>query len=51
MDEIRLGMPEPPLESLPEDADGAGCDVERAVDGDNERLRRAIEGGNRLSDE
>ncbi len=38
MDEITLGVPEPLLESLPEDGAGAGQDMQRAVEGYNQRI-------------
>jgi hypothetical protein len=43
MDEIQLGVPKPLLESLPEDGDSARHDMERAVEGYNVRVSRAIE--------
>ena len=43
MDEIQLGVPQPLLDSLPEDGANAGQDMQRAVDGYNARLSRAIE--------
>ena len=43
MDEIRLGVPQPLLDSLPEDDSGARRDMERAVEGYNARVRTAIE--------
>lgn len=44
MDEITLGVPEPLLASLPDDDGGASQDMQRAVEGYNQRLARAIEG-------
>jgi hypothetical protein len=43
MDEIKLGVPKPLLESLPEDGDSARHDMERAVEGYNARVSQAIE--------
>ncbi len=43
MDEIKLGVPEPLLESLPEDGSNARRDMQRAVEGYNARLARAFE--------
>ena len=43
MDEIQLGVPEPLIESLPDDGDSARRDMHRAVDGYNARLERAME--------
>jgi hypothetical protein len=43
MDDIELGVPKPLLESLPEDGDGARQDMQRAVEGYNARLGRAME--------
>jgi hypothetical protein len=42
MDEITLGVPEPLLESLPDDDGGAGQDMRRAVDGYERRLNDLI---------
>jgi hypothetical protein len=38
MDDISLGVPEPLLESLPEDGDGAAQDMQRAVEGYEQRI-------------
>lgn len=38
MDEITLGVPEPLLDSLPEEGSAAAQDMERAVEGYNERI-------------
>jgi len=43
MDEIRLGVPEPLLDALPEEDSTAAADMERAVEGYNERLRRVLD--------
>lgn len=43
MDEITLGVPEPLLDALPEDDGGASRDMQRAVEGYNQRLERALE--------
>lgn len=43
MDDIELGVPEPLVDSLPEDGDGAQRDMYRAVEGYNARLERALE--------
>jgi hypothetical protein len=43
MDGIQLGVPKPLLESLPEDGESARQDMQRAVEGYNARLDRAIE--------
>jgi hypothetical protein len=43
MDEIQLGVPQPLLDSLPEDGASAKQDMQRAVDGYNARMGRAIE--------
>ncbi|WP_299236522.1 hypothetical protein [Natronomonas sp.] len=43
MDDIELGVPEPLVDSLPEDGDGARQDMHRAVEGYNARLERALE--------
>ena len=43
MDDIELGVPEPLVDSLPEDGDGAQQDMYRAVEGYNARLERALE--------
>jgi hypothetical protein len=42
MDEIRLGVPEPLLDALPEEEATAAADMERAVEGYNERLDRVL---------
>ena len=38
MDEISLGVPEPLLDSLPEEGAAAAQDMQRAVEGYNERI-------------
>lgn len=43
MDEISLGVPEPLLDSLPEEGSAAAQDMERAVEGYNERLDHLLE--------
>lgn len=43
MDEITLGVPEPLLDALPEDGSAAAADMERAVEGYNERIARVLE--------
>ena len=43
MEEIRLGVPEPLLDALPEEDATAAADMERAVEGYNERLARVID--------
>ena len=43
MDEIELGVPKPLIESLPDDGDSASQDMQRAVEGYNARLERALE--------
>jgi hypothetical protein len=43
MDEITLGVPQPLLDSLPEDGAAAKQDMQRAVEGYEQRLNRAIE--------
>jgi hypothetical protein len=43
MEEIALGVPEPLIESLPEEDGGAAQDMRRAVEGYNERLGRLLE--------
>ena len=43
MDGIELGVPKPLIESLPDDGDGASQDMQRAVEGYNARLERALE--------
>ncbi len=43
MDEIELGVPRPLIESLPDDGSGARTDMQRAVEGYNARLERALE--------
>jgi hypothetical protein len=43
MDEISLGVPQPLLDSLPEDGQGAAQDMQRAVEGYEQRLNSAIE--------
>lgn len=42
MDDIKLGVPSPLLESLPEDGDNARADMQRAVEGYNARLAAAL---------
>lgn len=43
MDDIQLGVPGPLVESLPDDDEGARKDMQRAVEGYNARLERAME--------
>lgn len=43
MDDISLGVPEPLLESLPEDGDGAAQDMQRAVEGYEQRVNDLLE--------
>jgi hypothetical protein len=43
MDDIQLGVPGPLVESLPDDGEGARKDMQRAVEGYNARLERAME--------
>ncbi|WP_254840587.1 hypothetical protein [Natronomonas marina] len=43
MDEITLGVPEPLLDSLPEEGGSAAQDMQRAVEGYNERIARLLE--------
>jgi hypothetical protein len=43
MDEIELGVPKPLIDSLPDDGEGARQDMQRAVEGYNARLDRALE--------
>jgi len=43
MDEISLGVPEPLLDALPADGSAAATDMERAVEGYNERIARVLE--------
>jgi hypothetical protein len=43
MDEIQLGVPEPLLDSLPEDGANARQDMQRAVEGYNARVAAAVE--------
>ena len=43
MDEISLGVPEPLLESLPEEGSAAARDMQRAVEGFNERVNHHVE--------
>ncbi|PSP86313.1 hypothetical protein BRC83_01225 [Halobacteriales archaeon QS_1_68_17] len=42
MDEISLAVPEPILEALPEEGDSAARDMQRAVEGWEERINRTI---------
>ena len=44
MDEISLGVPGPLLESLPEEDGGAARDMQRAVEGYEQRLNDAVDG-------
>ena len=44
MDEISLGVPEPLLESLPEDDGGAARDMRRAVEGYEQRVNELVDG-------
>lgn len=43
MEEISLSVPDPIADSLPEDGEDAGLDMQRAVEGWQTRLNRAIE--------
>ena len=43
MDDIELGVPGPLLDALPEEDATAAADMERAVEGYNERLARLLE--------
>ncbi|MDG5778062.1 hypothetical protein VB773_03275 [Haloarculaceae archaeon H-GB2-1] len=43
MDDVSLAVPQPILESLPEDGANAGADMQRAVEGIQTRINRAIE--------
>jgi hypothetical protein len=43
MDEISLSVPEPIVESLPADGEDAARDMQRAVEGWQTRLNRAVE--------
>jgi len=43
MDEVSLTIPAPILDSLPDDGDAAAQDMERAVEGWEQRINRAIE--------
>lgn len=43
MEDITLGVPEPLLDALPEDDGGASQDMQRAVEGYNQRLARALD--------
>lgn len=43
MDEISLGVPEPLLESLPEDDGGAARDMQRAVEGYEQRVNELLD--------
>lgn len=42
MDEISLGVPEPLLDSLPEDDSGAARDMRRAVEGYEQRINDLV---------
>ena len=42
MDEVSLGVPQPIIDSLPEDGTAAAQDMQRAVEGLESRLNRAI---------
>jgi hypothetical protein len=42
MDEVHLAVPEPIVESLPEDGAASARDMERAVEGRQERINRVI---------
>ena len=44
MDEISLGVPEPLLDSLPEEGAAAARDMQRAVEGYNERIATILSG-------
>jgi len=50
MDDIQLGVPKPLLESLPEGEAGAREDMQRAVEGYNARIDRALESADDDSD-
>jgi len=43
MDEVTLSIPAPILDSLPEDGQAAAQDMERAVEGWEQRINRAID--------
>jgi hypothetical protein len=43
MDDVSLAIPEPILDSLPDDGQAAAKDMERAVEGWQQRINRAIE--------
>ena len=43
MDDIELGVPKPLIDSLPDDGESARQDMQRAVEGYNARLERALE--------
>jgi len=43
MDEISLGVPEPLLDTLPEEGASAAQDMQHAVEGYNERINRHVE--------
>ncbi|MEF8777552.1 MAG: hypothetical protein V5A36_01435 [Natronomonas sp.] len=43
MDDIQLGVPGPLIDSLPDDGEGTRKDMQRAVEGYNARLERAME--------
>ena len=43
MDEIQLGVPQPLLDSLPDEGASAGQDMQRAIKGYNARIDQAIE--------
>ena len=43
MNKISLGVPEPLLESLPEEGSAAARDMQRAVEGFNERVNHHVE--------
>lgn len=43
MDEISLGVPQPLLDSLPEDGSGTAQDMHRAVEGYETRLNQVLE--------
>jgi hypothetical protein len=44
MDDVTLSVPGPIVESLPEDGDQAAHDMQRAVEGWQQRINRAIDG-------
>ncbi len=44
MDEVSLGVPQPIIDSLPEDGTASAQDMQRAVEGLESRLNRAIRG-------